>query len=51
MSSPTLSPEEVHLFLEAAQRSHTEAIEIMVKYDFVNQLLLQDYLDYIEKGN
>ena len=51
MASPTLTSEEIERFRDAVRQSHDKAIEILVKYDFINQLVLQDVMNQIESGN
>ena len=45
MSSPSITIKEYRDFLNACERSKKEAVEILVKYDFVTQLFLQETID------
>lgn len=45
MASSTLTSEEISEFREIARKDRTTAIEILVKHDFINQLVLHDVID------
>lgn len=45
MASSTLTSEEISEFREIAKKDRFAAIEILVKHDFINQLVLHDVID------